>query len=180
MIVPPWHSTTWHNGRSVEPHPASDHAQHDGHPAPRAFVPPQHNRLLHDGNGQNGRGGSPLIDHTNGTADHVAQRPNGLRFTRAAPLNRDVVRVHLDAKIAPILSTRSGVGCKRGLGLGMALLSLNPVFDYSRWMAIDSHFGIRKPCFVKPALFLNRYRLNISARCKDVHQIGHRRVFAHY
>jgi hypothetical protein len=42
--------------------------------------------------------------------------PNGLRFTRAAPLDRDVVRVHLDAKMATILSTRSGVGCKRGLG----------------------------------------------------------------
>jgi len=42
--------------------------------------------------------------------------PNGLRFTRAALIDRDVVRAHLDAKIAPILSTRSGVGCKRGLG----------------------------------------------------------------
>jgi hypothetical protein len=39
--------------------------------------------------------------------------PNGLRFTRAAPIDRNVVRAHLDAKIATILSTRSGVGCKR-------------------------------------------------------------------
>jgi len=42
--------------------------------------------------------------------------PNGLRFTRAALTDRDVVRAHLDTKMATILSTRSGVGCKRGLG----------------------------------------------------------------
>jgi len=41
---------------------------------------------------------------------------NGLRFTRAAPIDRDVVRAHLNAKMATILSTRSGVGCKRLLG----------------------------------------------------------------
>jgi hypothetical protein len=42
--------------------------------------------------------------------------PNGLRFTRTAPIDRDMVRVHPDAKMAPILPTRSGVGWKRVLG----------------------------------------------------------------
>ena len=66
-----------------------------------------------------------------------------------------------------------------GLGRGpeMALPRLNPIFDDSRLWPIVSLFRIREPRFVKPALFLNRYWLNIPARCKDVHQIGHRRVF---
>ena len=50
------------------------------------------------------------------TVSTAQEPPNALRFTRAAPIDRDVVRVHLDAKIATILSTRSGVGCKRLFG----------------------------------------------------------------
>ena len=90
-----------HDGRSVEPPSAHDHALQNGRAAPRAFVPRR--RIVHE----------------KGSADHIPQRLNGLRFTRAAPIDRDVVRAHLDAKIATILSTRSGVGCKRGLGHGL-------------------------------------------------------------
>jgi hypothetical protein len=43
-------------------------------------------------------------------------RPNGLPITRAAMRDRNHVRAHLTAKIAVILSTRSGVGCMGGLG----------------------------------------------------------------
>jgi hypothetical protein len=50
-------------------------------------------------------------------------RPNDLRFTRAAPIDRDVVRAHLDAKMATILSTRSGVGWKRLLGGVLAMVT---------------------------------------------------------
>jgi hypothetical protein len=42
--------------------------------------------------------------------------PNGLPITRAAPIDRNVVGAHLNAKIAPILSMRSGVECMGGLG----------------------------------------------------------------
>jgi hypothetical protein len=55
--------------------------------------------------------------------DGDGKPPNGLRFTRAAPIDRDVVRAHLDTKIPPILSTRSGVGCKRWLAGRLSLAS---------------------------------------------------------
>jgi hypothetical protein len=49
--------------------------------------------------------------------------PNALPISRAAPIDRDDVRAHLDAKTAPILSTRSGVGCMNLLagGFGKAI-----------------------------------------------------------
>jgi hypothetical protein len=46
---------------------------------------------------------------------HSPMRSNGLRFTRAAPIDQDMAGAHQDAKIASILSTRSGIGCKRKL-----------------------------------------------------------------
>jgi hypothetical protein len=42
--------------------------------------------------------------------------PNGLRFTRAASLDRDERRDTPTFKMATILSPHSGVGWKRGLG----------------------------------------------------------------
>jgi len=46
--------------------------------------------------------------------------PNGMPISRAAVIDRDTVRARLDAKIAAILSTRSGVGCMGGLGRALA------------------------------------------------------------
>jgi len=49
-------------------------------------------------------------------------RPNGLPISRAALMDRDDVRSCLNAKIATILSTRSGVGCMGGLGRRLSLV----------------------------------------------------------
>ena len=46
-------------------------------------------------------------------------RPNDSRVSCAALIERDNVRVHLDAKIALILRPRSGVGYTRLLGRGI-------------------------------------------------------------
>jgi hypothetical protein len=51
MIAPPWHRTTWHDGRSLESHAARAHARHDEQSAPRTFVPHQHHGRMHDGAG---------------------------------------------------------------------------------------------------------------------------------
>jgi hypothetical protein len=42
--------------------------------------------------------------------------PNGLRVSRAAPIDRHVFRVESSFQNANDLGPRSGVGCTRGLG----------------------------------------------------------------
>jgi len=100
-------------------------------------------------------------------------RPNGLAFSCRERAGNHIQKANDLA--------RAAVCCNAGLGRGsgITLPSLNPVFDYSRWRAIDSLSGTREPRFIKQTLFFNRYRLNVSTRCKDIHQVGHSRVFAH-
>src|SRR3954466_13981838 len=56
------------------------------------------------------------LNTKNGWTTTLPQPPNGLHLIRAAPIDRNDVRAHLDTKIAPILPTRSCVGCMGGLG----------------------------------------------------------------
>jgi hypothetical protein len=58
---------------------------------------------------------------------------NGLRFSRAAPIDRVEVRAHPEVKKATILSPPSGVGCKRMLArpVGVALSTCSHVWYVS-------------------------------------------------
>jgi hypothetical protein len=48
-----------------------------------------------------------------GVAITLSREPNGLRFNRAAPIDREGHRFLFTFKIAMILRPQSGVGCKR-------------------------------------------------------------------
>jgi len=82
MIAPPRYGTTWHNGRSVEPHAAPDHAWHNGLLARRAFVPHQHHGPRHAGDRHHGRSRIAPDRERKRVVDHVPQRPNGLPISR--------------------------------------------------------------------------------------------------
>jgi hypothetical protein len=57
--------------------------------------------------------------------DDVVLPPNGLRFTRAAPIDQGFAQANPRCNMTMIFGPHSGVGCKRGLG-GTRLLSAQP------------------------------------------------------
>jgi hypothetical protein len=111
MTAPRRHAITWHDGRSSEPHPAHDHAWHDGLSARRAFVPPQHNGPRHDAHRHHGRS-IPRTTHLtrSGLSTTQPQRPNGLAFScreragrslqNATDLAREAVNCNLSSRWA--------------------------------------------------------------------------------
>ena len=63
------------NGRSY-------HTRHNGHSAPRAFVPRLHNGRLHDGASTTGLQEAQLASsHRKRNVDHIPRTPNVLRFS---------------------------------------------------------------------------------------------------
>jgi hypothetical protein len=94
------------------------------------------------------------------------QRANGLRFTRAAPIDRNVVRAHLNAKTATILWTRSGVGCKRGLGRWTrdytCGLVASRVGELSRSLRIGNTVGLLRSARLSDVAFTDRHFVGLS------------------
>jgi hypothetical protein len=80
--------------------------------------------------------------------------PNGLRFTRAAPIDRNHVRAQLHAKMTTILSTRSGVGWKRLLGGGVDLALGLVALCLPRARLASSSFGCCSTTTSRPTVFV--------------------------